>query len=325
MPKNKNALTRYKIINRMLLNGRFASKREMAEKCSDKLGVEVSIRTIENDLNAMRFDTALGYEAPIKYDHGKRAYYYTETDYSIDGLKISTEDLRNMQLVARMLGSCQNSPEFQNYGGSLWKVIKLLNYKRLHIHSRNLDFIEFEHHPPGNGKRFFGKLMYAIHTRTPIQLEYQPFGDKVKSYTLHPYYLKEYDQRWYLVAWCEERKAIRIFGLERMKEINRLHYKTFRPGPAFNAKQFFRDFIGLHVPDQAPEDIVVRMKNKSGYYLLTKPLHHSQQLTQKGDDWHEFRFHLAINPELIREILKWGKNAEVLQPESLKEMVEQAR
>ncbi len=325
MPKNKNALTRYKIINRMLLNGRFATKKEMAEKCSAKLNMDVSIRTIENDLNAMRFDSALGYEAPIKYDHGKRAYFYTEHDYSIDGLKIDEEDFKNMQLVARMLGSCQNSPEFQNYGGSLWKVINLLNYKRLHTRSRNLDFIEFEHHPPGNSKAFFGLLVQLIHSRTPIKLDYQPFGEETKSYTLHPYYLKEYDQRWYLVAWCEERAAIRIFGLERMKEINRLYDKQFKLGPPFNAAQFFRDFIGLHVPDSPAEEIVLRMKNKSGYYLLTKPIHHSQQLIKEEDDRHEFRFHLAINPELIREILKWGKNAEVLQPESLKEMVEQAR
>ena len=319
MPKNKNALIRYKVINKLLLNGRSATKRQMADKCSETIEKPVSLRTIENDLNAMRNDAALGYEAPISYDYNRKAYYYLDPDFSIDGLRIADEDLKNMLLAARLLSSYQNIPEFRDYGGSINKVINLLNFRRLILRKNAMSFIEFESHPKPEHSDNFGQLVNCIHTRTVIQIKHQAFDRQEEIiYTLHPYFLKEYNMRWYLLAWCEERDAIRIFGLERIHEINRLYLKQFKLGSPFNAEQYFRDFIGVHVPEHPPVEIVLRFKNHYGHYLISKPLHHSQELIEQGSDWHIFRYKLSINIALIGQILQWGKEVEVIEPASLR-------
>jgi hypothetical protein len=71
----------------MLLNGKSASKQSIADDCYEKLDNEVSLRTIENDICAMRYNEGLGYYAPIENDHSRKGYVYTDTDYSIDKIR----------------------------------------------------------------------------------------------------------------------------------------------------------------------------------------------------------------------------------------------
>lgn len=88
MPVNKNALIRYKTIDRCLRNKyRRWTLDDLAEACSDALnemeGITrgVSVRTVQADIQVMRSDK-LGYEAPIEVYEGK-FYRYADVDYSI--------------------------------------------------------------------------------------------------------------------------------------------------------------------------------------------------------------------------------------------------
>lgn len=97
MPANKNALIRYKTIDRCLRNRyRRWTLDDLVEACSDALydmeGITkgVSTRTVQADLQIMRSDK-LGYYAPIEvYDN--KYYRYSDPDYSISNTPISSED-----------------------------------------------------------------------------------------------------------------------------------------------------------------------------------------------------------------------------------------
>ena len=92
MPANKYALIRYRTIDRCLRNVArpFPSKEELRAACEEALygsdGDRISTSTLEKDLNAMRYDGALGYYAPIAYHRDERGYYYEEEGFSIDNL-----------------------------------------------------------------------------------------------------------------------------------------------------------------------------------------------------------------------------------------------
>lgn len=97
MPANKNALIRYKTIDRCLRNKyRKWTLNDLVDACSEALyemeGIDkgVSARTIQGDIQMMRSDK-LGYYAPIEvYDN--KYYRYSDPEYSITNTPITEDD-----------------------------------------------------------------------------------------------------------------------------------------------------------------------------------------------------------------------------------------
>jgi len=322
MPKNKNAITRYKVINKMLTNGRRATKSQMADACSEALNNDsVSLRTIENDIQAMRYDEGLGYFAPIEYDPLDRTYFYNQPGFSIDNLPVEVDDVRKLKLAATLLKQFSKIGTFRDFSGTIDKVVRLINYSKLQSDSTSLDFIEFEKNPTTSGMELIDQLIPFIQKRRVVKITHQPFWqERVTDFTVHPFYLKEYHGRWYLVGYCEEREGIRIFGLERIQNIEWLAMKTFTR-QLFNPEMFFEKFIGVNVPATNPEEIILRFKNDVGKYIETQPLHPSQKLVSFSERTHEFSYFLAINYEFIGLVLSWQEHVEVLSPEDFRRRV----
>ncbi|MFP4470463.1 MAG: helix-turn-helix transcriptional regulator [Bacteroidales bacterium] len=322
MPENKQAAIRYRVINRMLSGGKTASKQQLADACSRKLDKPVSLRTIENDLWAMRYSEGLGYYAPVEYDRVQRGYRYTGPDYSIDRLPVCDEDLRKLMMAAALLRQYRVEA-FRDFSGAIDKVIRLINYRKLHSGSSGLPFIEFEKNPPVRGMEYIGRLIPVIRRKRVIRITHHSFWqEEVNTFTVHPFYLKEYKFRWYLVGYCEERDDVRIYGLERITGIEEMPLKTFTPR-TFNPELYFDRFIGVNVPQGQPEKITLRFKNRAGKYFLTQPLHHSQALIAETATTHDFTLHLAVNHEFKGIILSWADSVEVLEPRWLREEIRQ--
>ena len=321
MPKNKDSLTRYIVINQLLAKGKTATKNQMAAACSEKLDKAISLRTIENDLKAMRHDTGLGYNAPILYDHNSRGYYYSEPDFSIDNLPLADEDIQKLRLAASLLKQYKLVTSFNDFSGTIDKVVRLINYKKLQPKGKSLDFIEFEKNPTTSGLEFIDHLIPFIRDKQVIKIRHKAFyREEIHEFTVHPFYLKEYKGRWYLVGYCEERDAMRTFGLERILKIEKELLKEFTY-KHFNPEIYFDKFIGINVPENEPEEIILRFKNNTGKYIFTQPIHHSQKLIKEEGETHEFNYHLAINWEFIGIILSWKDNLEVLSPEGFRNRI----
>lgn len=321
MPKNKSAIIRYKIIDQMLTNGKSATKKELADACQEKLGISVSLRTIENDIYAMRYSEGLNYFAPIEYSQENTGYIYSDFDYSIDRIPVNDEDLNKLRLAANLLKQYGKVNAFQVFSGTIDKVIRLINYHKMQLNDNSIDFIEFEKNPPKLGMEYIDQLIPLIRAKRVIHIRHHSFWqDEVQLFTVHPFYLKEFKFRWYLVGYCEERNDIRIFGLERIRAIESLPFHSFTH-KIFNPELYFEKFIGVNVPAGEPVRIVLRFKNKVGKYILTQPIHKSQKLIFDKGETHDFEYLLSINHEFIGVILSWGANAEVIEPASLRARV----
>jgi len=223
MPKNKSAIIRYKLIIQMLTNGKSASKNAIAEACFQRLEMNVSLRTIENDIHAMRYSEGLGYYAPIEYEYSRQGYFYRDTDYSIDQIPVNDEDLQKLRLAARLLNQYGKVKAFQEFSGAIDRVVRLINYRKTQSDGKQFDFIEFEKNPPVQGMEYIDQLIPIIRRKRVIQIKHHSFWrNEVQNFIVHPYYLKEYKFRWYLVGYCEQRDDVRIFGLERIVSIEEL-------------------------------------------------------------------------------------------------------
>jgi predicted DNA-binding transcriptional regulator YafY len=321
MPKNKNAIIRYKLINQMLLNGKSASKYAIADACNERLDADVSLRTIENDIYAMRYSEGLGYFAPIEYDHTRMGYVYTDPDYSIDKIPVDEADLNKLRFAASLLQQYGSVNAFQDFSGVIDKVVRLINYRKLQLDGDKLDFIEFEKNPPVKGMALIDQLIPVIRKKQVIKIRHRSFWrDDVCDFTVHPYYLKEYRFRWYLTGYCEERDDLRIYGLERIESIETKPLEQFTK-KLFNPEAYFGKFIGVNIPEREPQKVVLRFKNNIGKYIHTQPIHSSQKLIKKEENTHVFEYLIGINQEFISIVMGWGEQVEVMEPDGFRRYI----
>ena len=142
---------------------------------------------------------------------------------------------------------------------------------------------------------------------------------------VNPFLLKEYRNRWYLVARNVQVNELRIYGLDRMPNARRLssYYDEH-----FDSEAFFQYALGITVyQDEIPEEVELLFDPDDAPYVLSNPLHHSQRILQNDNDG--LRISLNIFPssyELRMLIRSYGHGVQVLKPERLAgEIAEDAR
>lgn len=135
-------------------------------------------------------------------------------------------------------------------------------------------------------------------------------------WTIHPYYLKQYNNRWFLMGWNEQYEDLSIVPLDRIILVEQSD-KKFRPNRSIDFDHYFNNIIGVSVEENAvPTEIVLQFSKNRLPYVLSKPLHHSQQLVDEEKGIVEIQ--VIPNKELISQILWFGDDVEILSPESIR-------
>jgi predicted DNA-binding transcriptional regulator YafY len=327
MPKNKDALIRYRIINNCLLNGRIKTKEEIMNIFHETLGKEVSDRTFADDIKTMREDEELGYLSPIVFDKINKGYFYSDKNYSIDNIPLSIEEIEALSFAATLFDQYKRIGIFGKFTGAVGKIVDLVKIRRKMESDQMEQFVEFEDAPIVKGSEYIEPLIMAIKNKKVLSLQYQSFSsDKPKTYTIHPYYMKEYRNRWYLIGLDDEKQTIITMGLERildMKEKSGIFFTS----KAFHPKEYFGNILGISVSNKknTPEEIIIQFTPQQTLYIKTQPLHHSQEIISENEEGSIMKFHLCSNYELKSYLLSLGKGCKVLKPESLrKEITEMA-
>ena len=325
MPTNNDALLRYHIIDECLQNRyRSWTWEALAERCTEALSDahgkslknSVSKRTIEHDIQMMRSDH-LGYNAPIVRKNGE--YYYEDKNYSIRNATISKKDVQNIAFVIKMLKTYKGI----NFLREIEDLINKLE-KKVHLNTYNevQKIISFEEIPPSGGQEFISPLLQAIQNRDVIKLSYQKFGSKEeKKHTLHPYFLKEYRNRWYLLGWYEDEKYIKTFALDRLNGFELVPELEYHEQHKPNPETYFRNTIGITLTGSEPEEIELKFVASKAPYIKSQPIHQSQQIIEESADSLTVRLKLTLNYELESLILSFVDEVEVIKPLTLREKI----
>jgi predicted DNA-binding transcriptional regulator YafY len=321
MPVNKDALIRYRVINRRLKNKykEYPTLRELIDACEEALGKPLSVRTIQADIQAMRYDSDLGYNAPISYDAKIGGYKYTDDKYSIDNIPLNQEDLDTLEFATKVLDQFKNVEILKPFTGVIEKIASSYKISRQIEETKQKDFIEFESAPLASGTEFINPILKSIKEQKEINLEYQSFkDDSAKTYELHPYLLKEYKNRWYLVAWNDSKSSINTFGLDRILNITEGdRYFQFYKG--FDPNDFFKDAFGITAPQKLNvKKIHLKFNSDQGKYIKSQPLHHSQKIIKEDKKGLLIEINVMISYELKSQMLSYGSSVEVIKPKSLK-------
>jgi predicted DNA-binding transcriptional regulator YafY len=271
---------------------------------------------IEKDLNALEYAP---FSAPIKRINwnGKRCIKYGDSSFSIFKQEMSSEERKLLREVLSTLGQFDGLDNFK------W----LDDFKiGLGLEERK-QIISFSHNPYLRNSNLLGTLFDNISNEVVIRLSYHTFADPtVRSIVFHPYLLKQYNERWFLLGAADDDGKILTFALDRIDKVEPLLEKKYVPCPE-DLSERFEDIVGVTLYEDRPvEHIVFWASDTSKDYITTKPIHESQT-SIKGEEesnLHEkhpqleggafFSIDCIPNYELIRELRSFGGNLLVLSP-----------
>jgi predicted DNA-binding transcriptional regulator YafY len=329
MPANKYALLRYRIIDRCLTNkGKsYPSREDLRQACEDALfgsgGEAISMSTIDKDIWAMKNEGELGYYAPIKFSKQHGGYFYETEGYSISELSLGDEDLEAIRFATATLDQFRHVPILRQYESAIEKIINRVNISPNPDDASLSRYIQFEVSTVSQGNEHLGPLLEYIRAKKSIRIAYRKFSDdKVKEYDLHPYLLKEYHNRWYVVAFDVNGHGIRTFGLERIEKLETAE-KKFTVDKNFNADHFFKYSIGITEISDKPQEVILSFDPVPGKFLLTQPIHVSQTLLEQNKNEIHIGLNVLITQELITFILGYGAGVRVLKPTKLCRQIEE--
>jgi len=325
MATNKLALLRYKTIDDCLKN-RFRkwSLEDLIEKVSNALyeyesiTTGVSRRTIQADLQIMRSDQ-LGYNAPIMVTD-RKFYSYEDPAYSITKSPVNSADMDKMREIVSVLKQLNGFNYFDEMSDLIAKLENNVN-KTVH---KSKNYIQFDDNKNLKGIEHINPLYQAILNKTPLLIEYQSFrAQKPSKDIYYPYLLKEHRNRWFLVTKCKTSTHLITLALDRIIEFHALGKELFVDYTGIDFDRYFNDLIGVTKSQRdRGQKVLLHFDTANAPYVLTKPLHHSQQLINEDRDGITIRIDVILNFELEKEILGFGECVKVLSPRNLKSRIQ---
>ena len=319
MPANKNALIRYKTIDNCLRNHyRRWTLDDLVDACSDALyemeGITkgVSVRTVQSDIQMMRSDK-LGYNAPIEvYDH--KYYRYADQDYSIFNMPLSATDYEALQEAVDMLRQLEEFDQFSEMAD----VVSRLQDKLAITRNGRKPIVNFDNVPDLKGLKLLNPLYNYIAHRQTLRIEYQSFSARrSQEFVLFPYLLKEFRNRWFLFGSRAKDMVLYNLALDRIISIEPAVDVPYQDNPNFDTEHFFDDVIGVSKNiNNKPRRVKFWTNREQSKYVMTKPLHPSQQLLERNteDGSCIFQIEVVLNFELYSVLMSYGPGLKVLSP-----------
>lgn len=315
MPVDKQVLLRYQVLNRCFRNRyRDFTIDDLVDECNKALRKadkpDVSKRTIQNDINILEADYGIVLDEKLKRGR-QRLYRYRDTSYSLHLFRINDEERNKIQDAIRVLEYYEGEPLYD------WARTLLMQVGGGMFDEESSSVVSFQSNPDLKGLPLFGKLLQAIIKKRVLKIDYAPFGKDSYSEKIYPYYLKQFNDRWYLIAQAVGYDTLAHYALDRIESFEEIsmQYKE----PEIDFEEYFDDVIGVTVPERLePVNVLLRVSNNRYNYIKTKPLHLSQRKVSEERNHTTISINVKINKELIALLLSFGHDVEVISPAVLR-------
>jgi len=325
MAINKHAYIRYKVLDKCFGNpGRRYFIENLIEECEkilkdiDPASRGISRRQVLADIAFMESGDGWGIEL-VRHNEGRRVYYrYADTSFSINNIPLNELELNQLQSAVRILSQFEGMPQFESVSALLPKLRQGRDVTRTVA-----TIMQFESNPFLKGVELIGELYNAIYYKKVLSVQYRPFdSDTSSSLIFHPYFLKQYNNRWFLFGFNPDTQRHNWnLAIDRIKSIKEISV-AYHENRVINWEEYFEDIIGVTKPEEADiEDIVLRFSGKTAMYMQTKPLHGSQKSKWLDDGSLEVSLQLIINYEMERLILSYADTVSVVQPGHLADTI----
>lgn len=322
MPANKDFARRIEILDECFRNRQKkwtldALINEVNRKLMDRYGVNAGKRTVQNDIKHLIEEK----NAPIaKKKEGSATYfYYLDKDFSIKNLPIQEEEVNLLKSAIDILSQVN---DFKLLTEVEAIVDKLQNTIDIRVEGRAA-CIQFEKHTVSTGTKHIDDLFNAIRDQSAIRITYQSFkATQPEESIFHPYLLKEYRNRWFLIGRKESSNQITNMALDRIKRI-RNSISPYLPNDLFDPAVYFDNIIGVTFPEGALiQEIKIKCDAKQSPYIKTKPIHHTQKIIRTFENGDIIvSLWLIDNYEFRSTLMSYGCEIEVLSPNTIRNSI----
>jgi predicted DNA-binding transcriptional regulator YafY len=316
MNLSKSAFRRYKVIDGLLRNPmiRYPTKTDIIEACNDKLDYRPSRDTIQKDLENMRLPYPDGFDAPVKYCQRNKGYEYTDPNYSLSGIALNEDEIDTISDAVdliRLIGGSRLSNQFNH------AVEKLLSatIESRQSHENKRPILQTMVAPKSRGFEYFDLFYQASKERIPVSFIHFSYNKRTFKHTfLHPFLVKEFDNRWYVIGYSETHESVRTFGLDRISDPVRTK-KKYLSTNRNEIDTYLNDIYGVYPIQGAKKGkIKIKVKEIATHYMQAYPLHESQQIVKDQYGMSEITFELIPSYELARYFLSLGNQIKLISP-----------
>jgi len=324
MPNNKNAIIRYRALDKCFRNpGRRYFVEDLLEACNhalqefDPTAEGIKRRQFYEDIRFMASEQ--GWSIPLeKHKYGKRVYYrYEDLKFSINNQPINETEANQLKSALLVLSRFKGLPQFEWINEIIPKFEQSFNFR-----PESREIIGFDHNEFLRGIERIGDLFNAISYHKVLSITYKPFqAPQPYVNLLHPYYLKQYNSRWFLLGYNPELGKITILALDRIEKVEETG-AYYSPDKNLNFQEYFDDIVGVsRQEDEKPVKVELLVTKELAPYIQTKPIHGSQKRISQDDRGLIISLKVIPNFELEQLILSHGEKLQVLAPEGFKERI----
>jgi predicted DNA-binding transcriptional regulator YafY len=322
MATNKHATIRYHALDRCFSNyGRKYFIEDLIDACNEAIyefaGIEngVKRRQVFDDINFM--ESEQGWSIPLeRKKDGKRVYYrYSDKSFSIKNHGINQAEAERLKETLTILTRFKGMPQFE------WiEEMQIRLEDTFKLKGNIQSSVGFEQNSFLKGLNHFTGIFNAIQHEVTLKVKYQGYKQEIPSEViLHPWYLKQYNNRWFLFGLNENYNTITNLALDRIIEFEESKMK-FRKNVKVNFDEYFDDVIGVTVKREASvEKLLIKLSKEIWPYIESKPLHGSQKIKSRSEKEVLIELAVQINHELLALLFSYMDAIEVIEPESLKE------
>lgn len=322
MATNKHATIRYQALDRCFRNpGRRYYIEDLIEACNNAIyeftgsNLGIKRRQVFEDIKFM--ESPQGWNIPLeKCRDGHRVYYrYEDRSFSINNQPLNENEENQLKEALLTLSRFKGMPQFE------WvDEISARLDSGLRLSHNHHKIIEFDQNGYLKGLEHISPLYNAILYKKAISIGYQSFKQEAdNTISFHPYFLKQYNNRWYIFGLNNDNQFIMNLALDRITSIADCDIK-YIPNQTIDFNEYFEDIIGVTLnSEDSIQHIVINVNNNLLPYIQTKPIHGSQKILKKEDTYTLVSLDLIPNYELESVILSHGEGITVLEPEGLKQ------
>lgn len=319
MANVKSGAYREVIIDRCLQSRRGYSTQEIFDKCNAALERRnetpiTALNTIRNDILAI--ENRWHIEVEQVRSGREIRYRYKDPHFSIYHNPLNENEIAQLSEAVSLLRRFEGMPGFG------W-VEEMSAHLQATVSASPEPVIGFDENKELKGTSFFTPLFKSITNKQALSITYKSYKTgKVIEAVIHPYYLKEYNQRWFLFALHDEYKKLANYALDRIESVKSATVK-YIPNTAIDFDHYFDNVVGVSVnPDEPVQTVHIRVDKEQLPYTLSKPIHQSQRVVEEREDGSAvIAIEVIPNFELHQLLLSFGDRIEVLSPQPLREEI----
>lgn len=321
MATNKHAIIRYNTLDKCFRNtGKKCFVEDLIEECSDALYRNdgslsgIQRRQIFKDISFMESED--GWSISLdRIKEGRKVYYrYEDTSFSISNQAMTVYEAEHLKESLLTLTRFRGLPQFD------WINEMITRLEDSFILESDRDIISFDDNEYLEGRDYISVLYDAILNKYVLDIEYKSFKrDDLIKMEIHPYYIKQYNRRWFLFGLLANKKIIANIALDRIQSIKQVG-RNYEDSENFDSDEYFEDIVGVSVPKEGEvEKVLLKVDSNLFPYIQTKPVHGSQKVVDKQDGYFLVELELIINYEFKSLLLSMGNGIEVVEPMGLRD------